>query len=75
MIKHFYISFIIIFSLIFAYNVGDYVNIAHQNTDFEICYAPELDPNNDGLFNFAEYSGDLNGGQYHVIFLEMMATW
>jgi hypothetical protein len=32
-------------------------------------------PNNDGVFNFSEYNGDLNGGQYYVIFLEMMATW
>jgi hypothetical protein len=49
--------------------------MAHQNTDFTICYAPELDPNGDGIFNFSEYNGDLNGGQYYVIFLEMMATW
>ena len=66
---------IIIISFSFAYEVGETISMAHQNMDFDICYAPELDPNNDGVFNFSEYNGDLNGGQYYVIFLEMMATW
>ena len=71
----FYHLLIIIISFSFAYEVGETISIAHQNMDFDICYAPELDPNNDGVFNFSEYNGDLNGGQYFVIFLEMMATW
>ena len=66
---------VVLFSILFAYEVGETISMTHQNTDFPICYAPELDPNNDGIFNFAEYNGDLNGGQYYVIFLEMMATW
>ena len=74
MIK-FYHLILIILSFSFAYEVGETISSAHQNQDFPICYAPELDPNNDGIFNFAEYNGDLNGGQYYVIFLEMMATW
>ena len=59
----------------FAYEVGETISVAHQNQDFPICYAPELDPNNDGVFNFSEYNGDLNGGQYYVIFIEMAASW
>ena len=66
---------VLLFSISFAYEVGETISMAHQNMDFDICYAPELDPNNDGVFNFSEYNGDLNGGQYYVIFLEMMATW
>ena len=66
---------LIMLSFSFAYEVGETISMAHQNMDFDICYAPELDPNNDGVFNFSEYNGDLNGGQYYVIFLEMMATW
>ena len=65
----------LLFSISFTYEVGETISMVHQNTDFPICYASELDPNNDGIFNFAEYNGDLNGGQYYVIFLEMMATW
>ena len=71
----FYHLILIIISFSFAYEVGETISMAHQNMDFDICYAPELDPNNDGVFNFVEYNGDLNGGQYYVIFLEMMATW
>ena len=71
----FYHLIIIIISFSFAYEVGETISMAHQNMEFDICYAPELDPNNDGVFNFSEYNGDLNGGQYYVIFLEMMATW
>ena len=74
MLKFYHFIFIII-SFSFAYEVGETISMAHQNMDFDICYAPELDPNNDGIFNFSEYNGDLNGGQYYVIFLEMMATW
>ena len=71
----FYHLILIILSFSFAYEVGETISIAHQNVEFDICYAPELDPNNDGVFNFSEYNGDLNGGQYYVIFLEMMASW
>ena len=74
MLKFYHLIFIIT-SFSFAYDVGETISMAHQNMDFDICYAPELDPNNDGIFNFSEYNGDLNGGQYYVIFLEMMATW
>ena len=69
------IIMIILMSFSFAYEVGETISMAHQNMDFDICYAAELDPNNDGVFNFSEYNGDINGGQYYVIFLEMMATW
>ena len=71
----FYHLVLLIISFSLAYEVGETISMTHQNTDFAICYAPELDPNNDGVFNFSEYNGDLNGGQYYVIFLEMMATW
>ena len=74
MLKFYHLIFIII-SFSFAYEVGETISMAHQNMGFDICYASELDPNNDGVFNFSEYNGDLNGGQYYVIFLEMMATW
>ena len=71
----FYHLILIILSFSYSYEVGETISMAHQNADYTICYAPELDPNGDGVFNFSEYNGDLNGGQYYVIFLEMMATW
>ena len=38
-------------SFSFAYEVGETISTAHQNQNFPICYAPELDPNDDGIFN------------------------
>ena len=74
MLKFYYIVLLML-SFLFSYEVGETISISHQNMDYDICYGTELDPNGDGIFNFSEYNGDLNGGQYYVIFLEMMATW
>ena len=52
------INFILaIISFSFSYEVGETISMTHQNMGFDICYAPELDPNNDGVFQFAEYNG------------------
>ena len=74
MVKHIYMILLLL-NFSFSYEIGETISMSHQNMDFDICYAPEIDPNNDGVFNFSEYNGDINGGQYYVIFLEMMATW
>ena len=71
----FYHLILIIINISFSYEVGETISIAHQNMEVPICYAAELDPDNDGIFHFSEYNGDLNGGDYNVIFIEMMATW
>jgi hypothetical protein len=28
-----------------------------------------------GIIKLADYNGDLNGGQYHVIFIDMSNSW
>ena len=66
---------IILFNFLFSYEVGDKISSLHQDQEFSICYGSELDPNGDGVFTFSEYNGDLNGGQYYVIFLEMGTSW
>ena len=68
---------IILLSLSFnsTYNVGDKINMGHQNMEFEICYGSNLDPNGDGVFQLAELNGDLNGGNYYVTVIEMSASW
>ena len=62
-------------SFLFSYEIGETITMSHQNAEYELCYGSELDPNNDGLFSFSEYNGDLNGGSYYVIFLEMGTSW
>ena len=71
------IIFIIMLRLCVAgsYSEGQTVNLGHQNQEFEICYASNLDPNGDGVFQLAELNGDLNGGHYYVTVIEMSASW
>ena len=58
-----------------SYSEGQIVSLGHQNQEFDICYASNLDPNGDGVFQLAELNGDLNGGDYYVTVLEMSASW
>ena len=55
--------------MILSYEVGDVVNIIDQNKTFDVCY------NGEGEFKLANYNGDLNGGHYYVILIDMSATW
>ena len=73
MFKVLYILLII--NISYSYEVGETISSIHQNQDFPICYAEELDFNNDAIFNFSEYNGDLNGGEYKVIFIKMSTSW
>ena len=59
-----------IYSLSFAYNVGDYVNIIDQEKEFDVCYG-----STDDIVKLSDYNGDLNGGMYHVIHIDMAASW
>jgi len=70
MIKHFCISCMSIFSLIFAYNEGDYVNMVDQAKEFDVCFG-----STDDFLKLSNYNGDLNGGMYHVIHIDMAASW
>ena len=58
-----------------TYNVGDQISMGHQYTEHEICYGSNLDPNGDGVFQLAELNGNINGGDYKVILIEMSASW
>ena len=62
-------------TFLFPYEVGDQVTLGHQLAEHEICYGSELDPNGDGIFQFSELNGNLNGGDYYVTVLEMSASW
>ena len=56
-----------------VYNVGQTVSTSDQNVVLEGCsttsdyYGQE--------FKLSDWNGDLNGGEYHVIWLEMSASW
>ena len=62
-------------SLTFAvYNVGQTVSVSDQNVTLNVCDATSEYSMNDPI-KLADWNADLNGGNYHVIWLEMSASW
>ena len=71
----------IILSLLFLtlsysqeYCSGDQVSIAHQNEQHLIGAGYDGYESGD-IFTLADFNGALNGGQYHVIFIDMSNSW
>ena len=63
-------------SLAFAYEVGDQISISDQQLTKEVCYAPlggDMVTGDD--FNLYNLNGAHNGGEYHVIFMDLSASW
>jgi len=57
-----------------TYCAGDQISISHQNEE-HVVGAGYGDYNDGDMFKLADYNGELNGGSYHVIFLDMSASW
>jgi len=57
-----------------TYCAGDQISITHQNEE-HIVGAGYDDYEAGDIFKLADWNGDLNGGQYHVIFIDMSASW
>ena len=64
------------FSMLSAqtYCSGEQVSISHQNISHEVCAGVENYPTG-SEFKLADYNGELNGGNYHIIFIDMSASW
>ena len=75
MFKLLLITFISTFALnAQTYCAGEQVSITHQNATHPV--GAEYDDYQIGDdFKLADWNGDLNGGQYHVIFIDMSASW
>ena len=73
------ILFIIVsISFVFSsYNVGQTVSVSDQQLTKEVCYASDFDGdyNVGDSFSLYDLNGEFNGGQYHVMFFDMSATW
>ena len=57
-----------------TYCAGDQISTAHQNEE-HVVGAAHGDYEVGDVFKLAYWNGDLNGGQYHVIFIDMSASW
>ena len=64
------------FSMLSAqiYCAGDPVSISHQNISHEVCAGFEDYATGD-TFKLSDYNGELNGGNYHIILIDMSASW
>ena len=70
------IIFLSCFSMLPAqtYCAGDQVSTAHQNISHEVCAGFE-DYETGDTFKLSDYNGELNGGNYHIILIDMSASW
>ena len=57
-----------------TYCAGDQVSSIHQNLVHTVGAGTE-DYIAGSDFKLADWNGDLNGGNYHVIFIDMSASW
>ena len=64
------------FSMLTAqtYCAGEQVSTTHQNQIHEVCAGFEDYASGDP-FRLSDYNGELNGGNYHIIFIDMSASW
>ena len=56
------------------YCAGEQISDGHQNQGHEVCAGYE-DYQTGDTFQLADYNGELNGGNYHIIFIDMSASW
>tara|TARA_B100000029_G_scaffold257370_1_gene254143 strand:- start:28 stop:255 length:228 start_codon:yes stop_codon:yes gene_type:complete len=75
MLKITLITLLLTFSLnAQTYCAGDQVSITHQNATHSVGAAYDNYQIGDD-FKLADWNGALNGGNYHVIFIDMSASW
>ena len=56
-----------------SYNVGDAISNSHLNQEFELCYS--IPGTSDNIMSLNDYNGNVNGGDYNVLVIDMSATW
>ena len=66
---------LLLIALLFpVYNVGDIVSDSDQNVVLAVCDQTS-EYNIGDEVRLADWNGALNGGDYHVIWLELSASW
>ena len=57
-----------------TYCAGEQISMTHQNQSHEVCAGVE-DYTTGSEFRLADYNGELNGGNYNIILIDMSASW
>ena len=70
------VVFISCFSMLAAqtYCAGDQINTSDLNTQYEVCYGSGNYETGDN-WSLSDFDGSQNGGEYHILFIDMSATW
>ena len=58
-----------------TYNVGDSITLEDQNINFNICHGSDEHQNANDQLSLFEFNGNLNGTYYHVIMIDIAASW
>ena len=60
-----------------VYNVGQTISLNDQQLTREVCYSSDFSDDYQVGDDFSLYdlNGAYNGGNYHVMFFDMSATW
>ena len=67
-----------LFSLSFCvYNIGQTVTVSDQQLTREVCHESQFSNEYQigDSFSLYDLNGEYNGGEYHVMFFDMSATW
>ena len=56
------------------YCAGEQVSLSHQNISHEVCAGSD-DYETGDSFQLSDFNGELNGGNYHIILIDMSASW
>ena len=62
------------FSYSAYYSPGMTMTDSHQNQSHSVCFG-ETDEGDSNYLSFRDYNGETNGGNYHVIFIDMSSSW
>ena len=57
-----------------AYSIGQTISLSDQNIASDVCNG-ENPFNGSDEFRLSDLNGDLNGGHYYVIHLDLAAAW
>ena len=57
-----------------TYCAGDQISSSDLNTQYEVCYGSG-DYETGDSWSLSDFDGSQNGGGYHILFIDMSATW
>ncbi len=57
-----------------TYCAGDQISAADLNATHEVCYG-HGDYEVGDSWSLGDYDGSTNGGNYHILFIDLSATW